>query len=105
MIEIQKSRIHDIVHGGFIALNALIPNPIKSSIRKTIRDYVTGSGKKGLQDTDTSKAVKILDPTSNLLQASNLKSTISRLCKLFKYNNHNQPSSRRDPQKILMILM
>jgi hypothetical protein len=83
MIEIQKSRIHDIVHGGFIALNALIPNPIKSSIRKTIRDYVSGTGAKGIKDTDTSKAVKILDPTSNLQQASKIKSNISKLCIYF----------------------
>lgn len=42
MIEIQKTRIHDIVHGAFLGLNSLIPNPIKASIRKAIRDHIGG---------------------------------------------------------------
>ena len=32
------------MHGAFIALKALIPNPIKASIRKAIRDQLNGRG-------------------------------------------------------------
>lgn len=42
LLEIQKARVHDIVHGGFIVLQSLIPNPIKASIRKGIREQIKG---------------------------------------------------------------
>lgn len=42
LIEVQKARVHDIVHESFLALNSLIPNPIKAAIRKGIRDYING---------------------------------------------------------------
>jgi hypothetical protein len=79
MIEIQKSRIHDIVHGGFIALNSLIPNPIKSSIRKSIRDYVSGGGTQDNQAVDVGKAVNILDPSNYKQQAFQLQNKINQL--------------------------
>lgn len=79
MIEIQKSRIHDIVHGSFIALNSLIPNPIKSSIRKSIRDYVSGMGTRDIPNTDVAQAVNILDPTNYKAKAHQLQSSISKL--------------------------
>ncbi len=82
MIEIQKARIHDIVHSGFIALNALIPNPIKASIRKSLRDFIGGRGTAPTV-TDVSNAVRILDPSSNIQQANNLKSQIAKLCIIF----------------------
>ena len=56
LLEIQKARIHDIVHGAFIALNSLIPNPIKSSIWKAIRDKLKGgASESGGGNPDISK--------------------------------------------------
>jgi len=83
MIEIQKSRIHDIVHGAFIALNSLIPNPIKSSIRKSIRDYVSGGGTEDNQAIDAAKAINILDPSNYKQQAFQLQNKINQLGNIF----------------------
>lgn len=60
MIEIQKTRIHDIVHGAFLGLNSLIPNPIKASIRKAIRDHIGGKSSDE-QISDPSKAMKAVE--------------------------------------------
>lgn len=52
LIELQKTRVHDIVHGAFLGLNSLIPNPIKASIRKAIRDHIGGkSSDEAIADT------------------------------------------------------
>ncbi len=87
MIEIQKSRVHDIVHGAFIGLNSLIPNPIKSSIRKMIRNHVTGQGTKDIPNTDVGEAIKILDPSNYKQQALKLQEKINKLGKnqIFSY--------------------
>jgi hypothetical protein len=37
LAEAQKIRIKEIVNGAFEAIGALIPNPIKSTIRKSLR--------------------------------------------------------------------
>jgi hypothetical protein len=79
LIEIQKSRIHDIVHGAFIGLNSLIPNPIKSSIRKSIRDYLSGQGTRDIPNTDVANAINILDPSNYKAQINKLNANISKL--------------------------
>lgn len=60
MIEIQKTRIHDIVHGAFLGLNSLIPNPIKASIRKAIRDHIGGKSSEE-QIADPSKSISAVE--------------------------------------------
>ena len=60
MIELQKTRIHDIVHGAFLGLNSLIPNPIKASIRKAVRDHIGGKSSEE-SVADTSKSAKAVD--------------------------------------------
>ena len=60
----QKARIHDIVHGAFLGLNSLIPNPIKASIRKTIRDHING-GSSDDSPADTKKSAKAVDSEKN----------------------------------------
>mmetsp|Transcript_19806 Transcript_19806/g.20625 ORF Transcript_19806/g.20625 Transcript_19806/m.20625 type:complete len:216 (-) Transcript_19806:28-675(-) len=65
MIEIQKTRIHDIVHGAFLGLNSLIPNPIKSSIRKAIRDHIGGkSSNESISDPSNSMKAVDFDRTN-----------------------------------------
>lgn len=65
MIEIQKTRIHDIVHGAFLGLNSLIPNPIKASIRKAIRDHIGGKeSDEKISDPSASEKVLETDKTN-----------------------------------------
>ena len=37
LVETQRIRVRDIVHSSFEAVNSLIPNPIKSAIRNTLK--------------------------------------------------------------------
>lgn len=79
-MEIQKARVHDIVHGAFIALKSLIPNPVKASIRKAIRDHLNG---KGTEDSgaDPSKSMKAVDPSETVSKINSLQQNINNLCK------------------------
>lgn len=65
LIEMQKSRVHDIVHGGFLAINSLIPNPIKASIRAKIRARIAGKeSDESVGDTEKSKLATDHEPTN-----------------------------------------
>jgi hypothetical protein len=81
-MEIQKARIHDLVHGAFIALKSLIPNPIKASIRKAIRDHLNGKGTEATS-VDVKKAMKAVDPTESYNKINSLQQNINTLCKNF----------------------
>ncbi len=80
LIEIQKARIHDIVHGGFIALKSLIPNPIKASIRKAIRDHLNGKGTES-SSADPTKSIKAVETNETENKINSLQQNINNLCK------------------------
>ena len=100
LIEIQKARVHDIVHGGFIALQSLIPNPIKASIRKGIRDQIKG---KGISNTniDSSKSENALKTEKVENEMNNLTKNIRSLSS-FKQINH-QPIRNKEDEYIKSI--
>ncbi len=79
-MEIQKARIHDIVHGGFIALKSLIPNPIKASIRKSLRDHINGKGTDKLS-ADSAKSVRAVATGETVKKINSLRNSINNLCK------------------------
>lgn len=79
-MEIQKARIHDIVHGGFIALKSLIPNPIKASIRKSLRDHINGKGTDKLS-ADSARSVRAVATGETLKKINSLRNSINNLCK------------------------
>ena len=37
LVEAQRIRVRDIVHSSFEAVNSLIPNPIKTAIRNSLK--------------------------------------------------------------------
>ncbi len=78
MIEIQKTRIHDIVHGAFLGLNSLIPNPIKASIRKAIRDHIGGKSSDE-EISDPSKAMKAVDTDKTNTDIRNQQQKIRKI--------------------------
>jgi hypothetical protein len=85
IMDIQKARIHDIVHGGFIALKSLIPNPIKASIRKSLRDHKNGKG----TDNSTPSLGKSITSFAKgagdaVKKISSLKNGLSKLCMKIK---------------------
>ena len=81
---IQKARIHDIVQGGFIALKSLIPNPIKASLRKAIRNHLNG---KGTEDSaiNSAKSMKAVEINDIVNKIDSLKQNISNMCKTYRY--------------------
>ena len=99
MIEIQKTRIHDIVHGAFLGINSLIPNPIKASIRKAIRDHIGGkkSDEKIVDISKSQNAVKT-DPTNNDIRKQQEK---IRKIDEPKFKQVNAKSLRNDYSKVL----
>ena len=80
MIEIQKARIHDIVHGSFLALNSLIPNPIKSQIRSMIRTTLNGQGGSGGGGIDSKKSEDAVKTDSTDKEIDKLNKEIGDLC-------------------------
>lgn len=87
LIELQKSRVHDIVHLGFLSLQTLIPNPIKASIRKAIRDQLKGKQISSLS-IDSSKSENALKTEQTENQINNIKDNIKKLSS-FKQINKN----------------
>jgi hypothetical protein len=79
-MEIQKARIHDIVHGAYIALKSLIPNPIKASIRKSLRDHINGKGTDKLT-ADSTRSVKAVETRETENKINSLRENINNLCK------------------------
>ena len=79
LLEIQKVRIHDIVHGAFIALNSLIPNPIKSSIRKAIRDKLKGGSTSYGEVADPTKAEEAVKVAETNGEIQGLEKKINNL--------------------------
>lgn len=100
LLEIQKARVHDIVHGGFIVLQSLIPNPIKASIRKGIRDQIKG---KGISNTsiDSSKSENSLKTEKVENEINSLTKNIRALSS-FKQINH-QPKQNKEEEYIQAI--
>ena len=59
LVEAQRVRVKDIVHGAFEAINALIPNPIKSTIRKEVRALIgKKEGKQSFKEIEDSLSTK-----------------------------------------------
>lgn len=79
-MEIQKARVHDIVHGSFIAVKSLIPNPIKAAIRKALRDHLNGKGSSASAG-NPAKAMKAVDPSETVSKINSLQQNIVKLCK------------------------
>ena len=82
ILDIQKARVHDIVHGAFIALKALIPNPIKASIRKAIRDQLNGRGTDSAtvnQDV-AMKSMKAVNSDGTQSKIDSLRQNIDKMC-------------------------
>ncbi len=72
------------MHGGFIAINALIPNPIKSSIRKAIRDHIRG--KDSATATSVANAgpsIKAVDPAPTTKKIVGMEKEIRDMSKYF----------------------
>ncbi len=99
LIALQKSRVHDIVHGAFKALNALIPNPIKASIRQEMKDNLSGN-KSSNTKLSTDKAQKAVnnDPTNNDIreQEAKIRSIDSRFREV---NSISDYIKRRDNER------
>ena len=100
LIALQKSRVHDIVHGAFKALNALIPNPIKASIRQQMKDNLSGNKSSNTQ-ISTEKAQKAVnnDPTNNDIrdQEAKIRSIDSRFREV---NSISDYIKKRDTEQI-----
>lgn len=76
LIEIQKTRIHDIVHGSFIALQALIPNPIKSEIRQSIRNKLTNNEYPPFESESNYHDIKV---SENAVKAEDTQKEINKI--------------------------
>lgn len=87
LIELQKARVHDIVHGGFLSLHTLIPNPIKASIRKAIRDQLNGKQISTLS-VDSSKSENAVKTERTESQINKIKENIKKLSSFKQINNN-----------------
>jgi hypothetical protein len=80
LIEIQKARIHDIVHGSFISLQALIPNPIKSEIRQTIRNKLINKEQPSYESDnnnyDTKRSENAVKPDDTQREINKIKQNL-----------------------------
>jgi hypothetical protein len=85
LMEIQKARVHDIVHGAFIAIKSLIPNPIKAAIRKALRDHLNGKGTQSGAG-DPSKSMKAVDSNETVSKINSIQQNINKLCMISNFN-------------------
>ena len=101
LIEIQKTRIHDIVHGSFISLQALIPNPIKSEIRQTIRNKLINNEQPPYESEsnyyDTKASENAGKPDDTQREINKIKQNLFLSSPSFKQQQQqpNQPTSIR----------
>jgi hypothetical protein len=98
LIEIQKARIHDIVHGSFISLQALIPNPIKSEIRQTIRNKLINKEQPSYESDnnnnyDTKRSENAVKPDDTQREINKIKQNLFLSSPSFKQQQQQQQSN------------
>ena len=97
LIEIQKARIHDIVHGSFISLQALIPNPIKSEIRQTIRNKLINKDQPSYESEnnnyDTKRSENAVKPDDTQREINKIKQNLFLSSPSFKQQQQQQQSN------------
>lgn len=94
VIELQKARIHDIVHGAFITLQALIPNPIKSAIQENVREKINGENGNNNINFNTKNSQNSVDNSGIDKDIFNLKKNIESYSS-FKQIQANKSNLRK----------
>mmetsp|Transcript_18927 Transcript_18927/g.21376 ORF Transcript_18927/g.21376 Transcript_18927/m.21376 type:complete len:346 (-) Transcript_18927:62-1099(-) len=95
LVEIQRIRVHDIVHGGFQAVTSLIPNPMKASIRKATRDIALDRGKKGFmfKDTQEGRVTSNREATTFQSNSDEKKKSTDDMFENYKFHQNNEFSA------------